>query len=161
MLRIGLGYDVHLLKKGRKLILGGIEISYHKGLDGHSDADVLLHAIMDALLGAMGEPDIGHYFPSSDPSLKGIPSITMLEKVGQIVTRKGFQIQNIDSILIADKPELSKHYKRMKQKISATLQLSESSINIKGKRTEGLGFEGRGEGMAAMAIALVDRDHQT
>lgn len=161
MLRVGIGYDVHPLREGRKLILGGVEISHPKGLDGHSDADVLLHAIMDALLGAMGEPDIGHYFPSSDPSLKGMASITMLERVRQIVATKGCQIQNIDSILIADEPQLLEHYQRMKQKISATLQLPGSCINIKGKRAEGLGFEGRGEGMAAMAIALVDRDVQT
>lgn len=158
MIRVGLGYDVHQLKEERKLILGGVEISYHKGLDGHSDADVLLHAIIDALLGAVGEPDIGYHFPSSDPSLRGISSLMMLGKVGQIVGRKGFQIQNIDSILITDQPELSKYYKKMREKISVALNVAESSINIKGKRPEGLGFEGRGEGMAAMAVALVERE---
>lgn len=158
MLRVGLGYDIHPLKDGKKLVLGGVEILYHKGLEGHSDADVLLHAIIDALLGAIGEPDIGFYFPSSDPSLKGTSSVTMLEKVGQVVKSKGFKIHNIDSILVADQPELSKHYQEMKEKIVAALKLPKRSINIKGKRAEGLGFEGRGEGMAAMATALVERE---
>ena len=157
MLRVGLGYDVHPLKEGRALILGGVEIPYHKGLDGHSDADVLLHAIIDALLGAMGEPDIGYYFPSSDPSLKGASSITMLEKVGEMVRRKGFAILNIESIIITDKPELSTFYKKMKGNVCAALSVTEESINIKGKRMEGLGFSGRGEGMAAMATALVEK----
>lgn len=159
MLRVGLGYDIHPLKEGKKLILGGVEILYHKGLEGHSDADVLLHAIIDALLGAIGEPDIGFYFPSSDPSLKGASSVTMLEKVGEVVQSKGFKIHNIDSILVADQPELSKHYQEMKGKIAAALQVPQSSINLKGKRAEGLGFEGRGEGMAAMAITLVEKEN--
>jgi 2-C-methyl-D-erythritol 2,4-cyclodiphosphate synthase len=159
MLRVGLGYDIHPLKEGKKLVLGGVEILYHKGLEGHSDADVLLHAIIDALLGAIGEPDIGSYFPSSDPSLRGASSVAMLEKVGEVVQSKGFKIHNIDSILVADQPELSGHYQEMKKKIAVTLKVPQSSINIKGKRAEGLGFEGRGEGMAAMATTLVEREN--
>ncbi len=157
-MRIGIGYDVHPLKEGRKLILGGVEIPYSKGLDGHSDADVLLHAIIDALLGAMGANDIGYFFPSSDSSLRGVSSLKLLEKVTNMVESKGFRILNIDSIIIAEKPELSKYYQKMKGKICSVLHMAEEFMSIKGKRMEGLGFEGKGEGMTAMATALLEKE---
>ena len=157
MYKIGIGYDVHPLMVGRKLILGGAEIPFERGLSGHSDADVLLHAIMDAILGALGDKDIGLHFPSSDPLLKGASSVKMLEKVREIMNAHGFRIVNIDSVIIADEPPLSRYYDAMKDKISSALGIEKDLINIKGKRTEGLGFEGRGEGVAAQAIALLQK----
>ena len=155
--RVGNGYDVHRLAEGRKLILGGVEVPYGKGLLGHSDADVLVHAIMDALLGACGESDIGKHFPDNDMSYKGISSLVLLEKVRTILYSKGYKISNIDSIIVAEKPKLSPYIDGMKEKISAVLQLDRDCIGIKATTTEGLGFTGAGEGIAAYAVANIYR----
>lgn len=156
--RIGNGYDVHKLVEGRKLILGGMEIAYEKGLLGHSDADVLVHAIMDALLGACGEADIGKHFPDSDVSYKGISSLVLLEKVKDLVHSKGYGIANIDSIIVAERPKLAPHIDGMKEKLSAVLQLDKGLIGIKATTSEGLGFTGTGEGIAAYAVASIYRE---
>lgn len=153
--RVGNGYDVHRLSEGRKLILGGVEIPYEKGLLGHSDADVLVHSIMDALLGACGESDIGRHFPDNDMSYKGISSLVLLEKVKGILDSKGYGISNIDSIIVAEKPKLSPYIDEMKEKISAVLQIDKDCIGIKATTTEGLGFAGTGEGIAAYAVANI------
>lgn len=151
--RVGNGYDVHKLVEGRKLILGGVEIPYEKGLLGHSDADVLVHSIMDALLGACGESDIGKHFPDNDMSYKGISSLVLLEKVKAVVFAKGYSISNIDSIIVAEQPKLSHYIDEMKEKISAVLRIDRDLIGIKATTTEGLGFTGSGEGIAAYAVA--------
>ena len=156
--RIGNGYDVHKLVEGRKLILGGVEIPYEKGLLGHSDADVLVHSIMDALLGACGESDIGSHFPDNDMSYKGISSLVLLKKVKAILCRKGYSIENIDSIIVAEKPKLSSYIDEMKDKISGILQLDKDCVGIKATTSEGLGFTGRGEGIAAYAVASIYKD---
>ncbi len=158
MLKIGLGFDAHPLKIGRKLWLGGIEIAFEKGLDGHSDADVLLHAIIDALLGAIGEGDIGFFFPASDETWRDASSISMLEKVGRIVRDRKFAIVNIDAIIIAERPSLHEHFEAMKVSISRALHIEGRFISIKGKRTEGLGYTGREEGIAAQAVALLEKE---
>ncbi|HWQ30431.1 MAG TPA: 2-C-methyl-D-erythritol 2,4-cyclodiphosphate synthase [Negativicutes bacterium] len=155
--RVGNGYDVHRLVEGRKLILGGVEIAWEKGLLGHSDADVLVHAIMDALLGACGEGDIGKRFPDNDMSYKGISSLILLDRVRAIVTGKGYEISNIDSIVVAERPKLSPHIDGMKEKLSSVLQLERDQIGIKATTTEGLGFTGIGEGIAAYAVACIYR----
>lgn len=155
--RVGNGYDVHRLVEGRKLVLGGVEIAWEKGLLGHSDADVLIHAIMDALLGACGEGDIGKHFPDNDMSYKGISSLILLEKVRDIVAGKGYEISNIDSIVVAERPKLSPHIDGMKEKLSVALQLDRDRIGIKATTTEGLGFTGTGEGIAAYAVACIYR----
>ncbi|KUO68095.1 MAG: 2-C-methyl-D-erythritol 2,4-cyclodiphosphate synthase [Clostridia bacterium BRH_c25] len=155
--RIGNGYDVHKLVEGRKLILGGVEIPCGKGLLGHSDADVLVHSIMDALLGACGESDIGRHFPDNDASYKGISSLVLLGRVREILRLKGYDIGNIDSIIVAEKPKLSPYIDEMKDKISDILQLDKDCIGIKATTTEGLGFVGKGEGIAAYAVANVYR----
>lgn len=157
MIRVGLGYDVHRLVVGRKLVLGGIEIPYEKGLLGHSDADVLVHSIMDALLGACGERDIGVHFPPEEAELKDISSLILLEKVGRILELKGYVIGNIDCIIVAEKPKLMNHIINMKEKIAQTLKIELSNINIKATTTEGLGFEGRGEGISAQAVVMINR----
>jgi 2-C-methyl-D-erythritol 2,4-cyclodiphosphate synthase len=156
--RIGNGYDVHKLVEGRKLIIGGLEIPYEKGLLGHSDADVLVHAIMDALLGACGESDIGKHFPDSDVSYKGISSLVLLEKVRELVRAKGYYIANIDSIIVAERPKLAPHIDGMKERLSAVLQLDKELIGIKATTTEGLGFTGTGEGIASYAVASIYRE---
>ena len=156
--RIGNGYDVHKLVEGRKLILGGVEIPYEKGLLGHSDADVLVHSIMDALLGACGESDIGSHFPDNDMSYKGISSLVLLKKVKAILCSKGYSIENIDSIIVAEKPKLSSYIDEMKDKISGILQLDKDCVGIKATTSEGLGFTGRGEGIAAYAVASIYKD---
>lgn len=156
--RVGNGYDVHKLAEGRKLILGGVEIAYGKGLLGHSDADVLIHSIMDALLGACGESDIGNHFPDNDMSYKGISSLVLLEKVKGILCNKGYRIANIDSIIVAEKPKLSPYIDEMKEKISDILQLDKDCIGIKATTSEGLGFTGRGDGIAAYAVAGIYRE---
>ena len=153
--RVGNGYDVHKLTEGRKLILGGVEIPNEKGLLGHSDADVLVHSIMDALLGACGESDIGRHFPDSDISYKGISSLVLLKKVKDILYSKGYRISNIDSTIIAEKPKLSPFIEEMKANIAAVLQLDKDCIGIKATTSEGLGFAGRGEGIAAYAAAII------
>jgi len=154
---VGIGYDVHRLIEGRKLILGGIEIPYHRGLDGHSDADVLTHAIADALLGAAGEKDIGHHFPNTDPSIKGIDSQEILRRVQAILTTRQLAIVNIDCSLIAEAPKVSAHLPAMKSKLSETLQIPSQRIGVKATTNEGLGFIGKGEGIAAMAVVSVQQ----
>ena len=157
MFRIGNGYDVHRLKSGRKLIIGGVDIPHSMGLDGHSDADVLLHAICDALLGACGAGDIGQHFPDTDSQWKGISSILLLKKVGSICDRKGFKISNVDSIVVAQKPKLSPYMNSMKTNISMALEIADERVNVKATTTEKLGFEGCEEGISAHAIALLEK----
>jgi 2-C-methyl-D-erythritol 2,4-cyclodiphosphate synthase len=155
--RVGIGYDVHQLVTGRPLIIGGVEIPHTHGLDGHSDADVLSHAIADALLGALGEPDIGHYFPPTDQSIKGICSLDILRKVRSVTAEKGFTICNIDSTLIAEAPKILPHAAQMKEKLADALGIGVSQIGIKATTNETMGFAGRQEGMAAHAVAAVVR----
>jgi len=155
-LRIGNGYDVHRLQEGRKLILGGVEIHYPWGLEGHSDADVLLHAICDALLGAAGMGDIGRHFPDSDMRYKGISSIYLLQEVGKKLGQAGFRVINIDSTVIAQKPKLAPYIDTMNQNIARALQIEAKQVNVKATTTEGLGFEGREEGISALAVALIE-----
>lgn len=155
-MRIGMGYDVHRLVEGRKLILGGVEIPFEKGLLGHSDADVLLHAIMDALLGAAALGDIGKHFPDTDLKYKGISSITLLEHVGKLLADNLFIIGNIDATIIAQRPKLLPYREQMVKNVAKALNISESQINIKATTEEGLGFTGNGEGMSAQAVALLE-----
>jgi len=157
MVHAGIGYDVHALVAGRKLILGGVEIPHTKGLDGHSDADVLMHAICDAVLGALGEDDIGHFFPNTDPRWKGAPSRIFLEEAAQQVSRRGGKIINVDATIIAQQPKLYLHIAEMKRCIAAALGVSEKQIGVKATTNEHMGFIGREEGIAAMAVASVDR----
>ncbi len=155
-MRIGNGYDVHKLTDNRPLILGGVEIEYEKGLLGHSDADVLVHAIMDALLGAAALGDIGKHFPDTDPKYKGISSIYLLECVARLLKEKGYSIENIDSIVAAQRPKLSPHIEKMTENIANALGIEKSRVSVKATTTEGLGFEGRGEGISAYAVCLID-----
>ena len=157
MIATGIGYDVHRLVAGRPLILGGVEIPHPLGLDGHSDADVLCHAIADALLGAAGEPDIGHMFPKTDPSIRGINSLEILSKVRARLDEKSITIHNVDATLIAEEPRIAPHLSAMKTHVGAAIGLPSERIGIKATTNEMLGFLGRGEGMAAMASACVDR----
>ena len=153
--RSGIGFDVHKLVEGRKCIIGGVNIPYEKGLLGHSDADVLLHAISDALLGAAGLGDIGTYFPDTAPAFKGADSLELLRKVGEEVRKAGFEIVNIDSIVMCERPKVNPHKDQMKANIARVLGLDIKQIGIKGTTTEKLGFTGRGEGIASQAIAMV------
>ncbi|RJQ51043.1 MAG: 2-C-methyl-D-erythritol 2,4-cyclodiphosphate synthase [Nitrospiraceae bacterium] len=153
-MRIGIGYDSHKLVEGRKLIIGGVEIPHEKGLLGHSDADVLCHAIIDSILGAMGEGDIGKHFPDTDGKWQGASSIRLLSKVIELAGQKGFGIVNIDSTVIAEKPKLAPYIEAMKDSLSKA-GLPSASINIKAKSNEGMGFTGRGEGIAAEAVCLL------
>lgn len=153
MYRIGNGYDVHKLSEDRKLILGGVIIPFEKGLLGHSDADVLVHAIMDALLGACGERDIGKHFPDDDDSYEGISSLVLLSRVADIIKQKGYSIGNIDSVIVAEAPKLSPYIEGMKMNIADTLGISSDDVGIKATTNEGLGFEGRLEGISAYAVA--------
>ncbi len=155
-MRVGTGYDVHSLAEGHSLILGGIEIPYDRGLSGHSDADVLVHAVMDALLGAVGKGDIGRHFPDSDESYRGISSLVLLQRVMEMVTSEGFTVVNVDTVVIAQKPKLAPYIPQMISKIAPVLEVEPSRVNIKATTTEGLGSLGRGEGIAAQAVALVD-----
>jgi 2-C-methyl-D-erythritol 2,4-cyclodiphosphate synthase len=157
MIATGIGYDVHRLVADRPLVLGGVQIPHPLGLDGHSDADVLCHAIADAILGAAGEPDIGHLFPNTDPSIRGISSLEILRRVRAVLEEKSIQLQNIDATLIAEEPKISPHLALMKERVGAALGLPPSRIGIKATTNESLGFLGRGEGMAALATACVDR----
>ncbi len=154
-MRIGFGYDVHKLVKGRRLVIGGVEIPFPKGLLGHSDADVLLHAICDALLGAISAGDIGKHFPNTDPEYKDISSLKLLFRVSALLKDKGYIICNIDSTIIAQKPRLAEYIPSMVENIAGTIGLSRSQINIKATTSEGLGFAGTGKGMAAYAAALI------
>lgn len=155
-MRIGMGYDVHKLVEGRKLIIGGVEIPHEKGLLGHSDADVLLHAIMDALLGAAALGDIGKHFPDTDPEYSGISSIKLLEHVGKLLSDKLYIIGNIDATVIAQKPKLAPYREQMIKNVARALNISENQINIKATTEEGLGFTGSGEGISSQAIALLE-----
>jgi 2-C-methyl-D-erythritol 2,4-cyclodiphosphate synthase len=157
-MRVGFGYDVHPLVEGRPLILGGIKIPYLYGLQGHSDADVLLHAISDALLGAIAEGDIGRHFPDTDPQYKNIRSMILLKKVMTRMREKGFHILNIDATILAQKPKLSDHIPRMVKEIADVLEIETGRVNVKATTSEGLGFAGRGEGISAYAVALVEED---
>ncbi len=154
-MRIGQGYDVHRLVEGRKLIIGGVDIPYEKGLLGHSDADVLLHAVMDALLGAAALGDIGQHFPDSDEKYKGISSIALLKEVGKILQENGYMIENIDSTVIAQRPKLLPYRPQMAENIAAALGIEKEQVSVKATTEEGLGFTGTGEGISAQAIALL------
>ncbi len=154
-MRIGQGYDVHRLTEGRDLILGGVKIPYEKGLLGHSDADVLLHAVMDALLGAAALGDIGQHFPDSDPEYKGISSIALLKHVGVLLEEHGYVIENIDATIIAQRPKLAPYRAQMVVNIAEVLHLETSQVNVKATTEEGLGFTGNGEGISSQAIALL------
>ncbi len=154
-MRIGQGYDVHRLVEGRTLIIGGVDIPYEKGLLGHSDADVLLHAVMDALLGAAALGDIGQHFPDSDERYKGISSIALLKKVGKILQENGYMIENIDSTVIAQRPKLLPYRPQMAENIAAALGIEKEQVSVKATTEEGLGFTGTGEGISAQAIALL------
>ena len=156
-MRIGTGYDVHRVAEGRKLILGGVEIPYEKGLLGHSDADVLIHAIIDALFGAAAMGDIGQHFPDRDPQYKGISSLLLLNETRRILTEKGFAILNIDSTLIAQKPKLASFIPEMRERIADMLRVDINAVSVKATTTEGMGFEGIGEGISAHAVAMLTR----
>ncbi|MGQ9647659.1 MAG: 2-C-methyl-D-erythritol 2,4-cyclodiphosphate synthase [Thermodesulfobacteriota bacterium] len=157
-MRVGVGYDVHAFVKGRSLFLGGIEIPYSLGLRGHSDADVLLHAICDALLGAIGEGDIGRHFPDTDPQYKDIRSTVLLKSVMDKAKEKGFHLLNIDATIVAEKPKLSGFLSRMVKEIAELLKVEPGKVNVKATTTEGLGFAGRREGIGAYAVVLVEED---
>jgi len=154
-MRVGMGYDVHRLVSERDLIIGGVKIPYEKGLLGHSDADVLLHAISDALLGAAALGDIGKHFPDTDPAYKGISSLLLLEKVGEMLSDKGFLIENIDATIIAQAPKMRPYIDAMRENIAKALQIDVSVVNVKATTEEGLGFTGSGEGISSQAICLL------
>jgi 2-C-methyl-D-erythritol 2,4-cyclodiphosphate synthase len=156
-MRVGIGYDAHQLTTGRPLVLGGVEISFEKGLKGWSDADVVVHAMMDALLGAVALGDIGNHFPPNDPAYKDISSITLLSRVGGLLKTQGWRIGNVDATIIAERPLLQPFISQMKQNIGQALSISERQISIKATTNEGLGFTGREEGIAAYAVALVEK----
>ena len=155
-MRIGHGYDVHRLVEGRDLILGGVKIDYEKGLDGHSDADVLIHAVMDALLGAAGMGDIGRHFPDTDPAYKGISSMKLLDIVGQKIADAGYRVGNVDVTMIAQKPKLKDHIPQMQENLALMLHTDVSRINIKATTEERLGFTGDGSGMSCHAVCLLE-----
>lgn len=157
-MRIGLGYDVHKLVADRKLILGGVEIPYEYGLLGHSDADVLLHAIMDSLLGASALGDIGKHFPDTDPKYKGISSIALLKEVGKLLYENGYKLSNIDSTIIAQKPKMAPHIQLMRKNIANALNIDIDQINVKATTEEGLGFTGEGLGISSQSICLLYKD---
>ena len=154
---IGFGYDVHLLTAGRRLILGGVEIPFAKGLLGHSDADVLTHAVMDALLGAAGLGDIGRHFPDTDPALEGAVSLVLLRRVRELLIQHGFCIGNIDATVIAQKPKLAEYIPAMQERFCQVLEMEKGAVNVKATTTEHLGFAGRGEGISACAVCTIMR----
>lgn len=154
-MKIGIGYDVHKLVPNRDLIIGGIKIPHHNGLKGHSDADVLLHAIIDSILGAMGEGDIGKHFPDNDDKYKNISSIKLLEKINNIMKMKKYSIGNIDAVIIAEEPKMSPYIADMKKNIASVLNTEIQNINIKATTTERLGFEGRKEGISSQAVCIL------
>ena len=157
-MKIGIGYDVHKLVSGRKLILGGVEIAYEKGLDGHSDADVLCHAIGDAILGAAKLGDIGQHFPDTDPKYKDANSLKLLNEITKIVNEKGFNVINVDSVVVAQAPKLAPLRDKMRENIASVLGIAVENVGVKATTTEGLGFEGRGEGISAQAVALLSEE---
>ncbi|NLY55815.1 MAG: 2-C-methyl-D-erythritol 2,4-cyclodiphosphate synthase [Firmicutes bacterium] len=154
-MRVGIGYDVHRLVEGRRLVLGGVVVPFTKGLLGHSDADVLVHAIMDALLGAAGLGDIGKHFPDTDPQYKDISSLELLERVGGLLRSAGYQVVNIDAVVIAEAPKLAPYIQQMRANIAARLQIAPEGVGVKATTSEGLGFVGTGQGMAAQAVCLL------
>ena len=154
-MRIGTGYDVHRLAVGRKLVIGGVEIPFGQGLLGHSDADVLLHAVCDALLGAAGLGDIGRHFPDSSPKYKGISSLLLLKEVSRLIADAGYRVNNIDTTIVAERPKMAPHIPAMVANIAAAVDVDPSAINVKATTTEGLGFTGRGEGIAAYAVCTI------
>ena len=156
-MRIGHGYDVHRLVVGRRLILGGVDIPYERGLDGHSDADVLLHAVMDALLGAAALGDIGKLFPDSDDAFLGVSSLALLQKVGKTLTGSGYAIVNIDATILAQRPKLAPYREQMRENIARALLVEAPQISVKATTEEGLGFTGSGDGIAAHAVALIEK----
>ena len=158
MNRIGIGYDVHRLAAGRPLILGGVSIPHTHGLDGHSDADVLCHAIADAILGAIGERDIGHHFPNTDPALRGMSSLDILRRTAELAAHNHARVVNVDAALIAEAPKIAPHIEQMRARIAAALGILASRVGVKATTNEQLGFIGRGEGIAAMATASVEQD---
>ena len=155
MNRIGLGYDVHAFAEGRRLVLGGVEIPHDKGLDGHSDADVLVHAIMDAIVGAMRAGDIGKLFPDTDPAYKDADSVKLLEHVGALAREQGYSIEDIDSVVMLQEPKMSPYREQMRANIAAALRIPVDNVGVKATTPEHLGYEGRGEGAAAQAICLL------
>ncbi len=156
-MRVGMGYDVHKFQQGRPLIIGGVTIPYEKGLLGHSDADVLLHGIKDALLGAAALGDIGKHFPDTDPTYRGASSLELLVRVGELLADAGYEVNNIDGTIIAEKPKMAPHIPEMRKNIAGALNINEDRVSIKATTTEGLGFEGRKEGIASMAIASIEK----
>lgn len=154
-MRIGTGYDVHRLAEGRKLMIGGVDIPYEKGLYGHSDADVLLHAICDALLGAAGLGDIGQHFPDTEPKYKGVSSLFLLAEVHRLLTQGGFRVNNIDATIVAERPRMAPHIPAMVTNIASSVKADRSTVNVKATTSEGLGFTGRGEGIAAYAVCTI------
>ncbi len=161
MFRVGIGYDIHRLVAGRKLILGGIEIPFEYGLEGHSDGDSLVHAIADAFLGASGLGDIGRYFPSSDPELAGVDSMILLSRVADMLAKRGCKIENVDATICAERPKMAPHILEMSRRISSTLGIDADRVSIKAKTNEGLDAVGRGEAISAHAIALISCGHKT
>ena len=157
-MRIGMGYDVHRLVDDRKLIIGGVEIPYEKGLLGHSDADVLVHAVMDALLGAAALGDIGQHFPDTDPAYNGISSIELLKHVGALLEEKGYVVENIDATIIAQRPKLAGYIPAMRAVLAQHMGVSEDRVNVKATTEEGLGFTGSGDGIAAHAVVLLEEN---
>ena len=155
MHRVGIGFDAHKFSQGQKLIIGGVEIPFELGLEGHSDADVLTHAICDALLGAMGERDIGSHFPNADSRYKGISSLVLLREVLTLSYSKGFMVENIDTVVVCEKPKISAHVSHIKKKLASVIGVPEKSLGIKATTTDGMGFTGRGEGIAAYAVVLI------
>ena len=154
-MRVGMGYDVHKLVEGRRLVLGGVEIPYEKGLLGHSDADVLVHAVMDALLGAAALGDIGKHFPDTDPAYEGADSMKLLEEVRKLLDEHNFMIGNVDATVIAQRPKLAPYIEMMRENIAARLQIDKNQVNVKATTEEGLGFTGQGEGISSQAITLL------
>lgn len=157
MYRVGIGYDVHKFSKGRKLILGGVEIPFELGLQGYSDADVLTHSICDAILGALGEPDIGSKFPSNDPRYRDISSLVLLRETVVLCKSKGFDIENVDSVVVCEWPKIGNYVSQIRGRLSSILELSEDCIGVKATTTDGIGFTGRVEGIAAHAVILIKK----
>jgi len=157
MLKVGIGYDLHRLAEGRKLFLGGIEIPYHKGLLGHSDADVLIHALCDSLLGAIAEGDIGEHFPDSEPKYHGISSMKLLEQVSELIKSKGYSVCNIDAVVIAQEPSLTPFKDKIKEKVSKALNIAKESVSIKAKTNEGVGEIGHSEAISCYVVSLLER----
>jgi len=157
MMRVGMGYDAHQLVSGRPLILGGVAIPYHLGLLGHSDADVLTHAIGDALLGAVGAGDLGRHFPDTDPAYRGISSLLLLEQIVAVVQAQGYRVGNVDATVVAQAPKLVPHFPQMVANLAKIMHIEPGAVNLKATTTEGMGYAGRGEGIAAYAVVLVQR----